>query len=605
MTTERLNSNNIIRYKIMKFKKVLAVALALCSLGSLAACGSIDDGDVGGGGIENVYNVESSDKTKLHLWAFNGGIGNIWLDKAAERFAKEYKDKEYVKGKKGVYVTYEPSMTLDTTGLGNSTCNVFITERTTPAFNLADSGALLCIDDIVKDSTRVGGALEENLFEQAKGGLKGSDGKYYALPHYEWYGGLSYNVETFNESKAYFAASDETNVVEYESPYGSARLVANLEAKRSKGPDGKADTEDDGMPCSLEELIILMHYFKNRTSYGPIILSGKYTDMVNYLIEGLWGSLAGAEQMRNYYNCQGDIEIVYDYYDEPLFEGIPYIKKPKVKTVTLTGSNGYYGNDMAAKYYAIALAEIIQREGFYCTDTTIGTRTQFDAQMNLYMGGIGQYKKAAMLIEGSYWHNESKKGEAFDEYERTHPGKTADDLDFCFMALPTAVKTSESEGKDLCFLDLSHTFVAINSNIADNPELREAAKDFVRFIYSENELKEFTVETGMPRAINYELTAEQKQSMPGFYERLWELRDNKKGDNLVLCAGTMPAFKQVRQALAIHVDGAPMYNSLIRNTYGVFLKSGMNNDSTYQYGTRYVFDAFRISESQWKGMYSE
>ena len=348
-----------------------------------------------------------------------------------------------------------------------------------------------------------------------------------------------------------------------------------------------------------------MHYFKNRTSFAPIILSGKYTNYINYLIEGLWGSLAGAEQMRNYYNCQGDIEVVYDYYDEPLFEGISYIKKPKVKTVTLNGSNGYLSNDMAAKYYAIAMLEIIQREGFYCTDSTIGTRTQFDAQMNLYMDGIGQYKKAAMLIDGSYWHNESKKGEAFDEYERTHPGKTADDLEFCFMALPTAVKTAEAQGKDLCFLDLSHTYVAINSNIANNAELREASKDFVRFIYTEKELQEFTVETGMPRAINYELTDEQKDLLPVFYSSLWELRDNKNGDNLVLCAGTTPAFKQVRQALAIHIDSETIENNALGKIYGLFLKTDMNNNATYQYGARYVFDYLRISEARWKSMYTE
>ena len=588
-------------------KKVLALLMAVCAMGSMAACGTPIDDDSGSNGVENVYNVESSSKTKLQVIHFNGGIGSIWIEKAAERFAKEYKDKSYAKDKKGVYVDFTHTMTIDCNTMASASYNVYINERFSSVNALAQSGLLLPIDDIVRDETREGGSLDSKLFEQAKGSLKGNDGKYYGLPHYESFGGLSFNNETFDSSLAYFAAEEETDKVLYESSkYGSAYFVTTLDAKRSNGPDGKPDTVDDGLPCSLEELILLMDYFKQTTTYAPIIVSGDYTEHVNYFIAGLWSALAGAEQMRNYYNSEGEIEVVdYDHPDGPytnenLFPGIDYIKKPRLKKVMLNQKNGYLGNTMAAKYYALAMVEIFEKEGFYCDDSYISTRSHYDAQMNLYLGGTGQYKRAAMLIEASYWHNESKKANCFKQYELIKQ-KSADDLNFTFMALPTSYYTAGAQGQDVCLLDISQTYTVINGNIANNAELREAAKDFVRFLYSDYELRAFTVETGMPRAINYDLTPEEQASLPYFYQRLWELRDNNFGSNLVMLSGTTSAFKQTWASIVIHLtsDNLSPYakNS---SAFPHFRRNSANPK-----GTRTIFEDLQISQSAWNAIYKE
>ena len=71
----------------MKIKKGLALILAMCSMATIASCGRPSNG----GGSGNVYNVESPTKTKLQVIHFDGGVGHLWLDQAAERFAKEYK----------------------------------------------------------------------------------------------------------------------------------------------------------------------------------------------------------------------------------------------------------------------------------------------------------------------------------------------------------------------------------------------------------------------------------------------------------------------------------------------------------------------------------
>ncbi|MBR2375672.1 MAG: hypothetical protein IKA88_05235, partial [Clostridia bacterium] len=517
-------------------KKFIALLLALGMTTSMVACGGYDEetesgAEGGNSNIENVYNVPGKDKTELKMVNFHGGVGSVWIDEAAERFAELKKDESYATGKKGIYIAIDKTMSPNTSQMANSAYTIYFDERFSDVNALAQAGLLLPITDIVKDETRVGGTLESKLFEQVKGSLMGNDGEYYGLPHYEYYGGLSYNRKVFDSEIAYFAADDAEDKWEYPSTkYGSAYMATDLNTKKSKGPDGEYNTADDGLPCSLQELIILMDYFKTQTAYDPLIVSGQYQNYINYTISGLWAALAGKEQMQNYYNCTGEIEVIdYDnnggFSDENLFPGIDYIKKPYTKKVTMTESTGYLGNDMAAKYYALAMLEIFEKEGFYSSDAYIPTRNHYDAQKNLYYDGEGQYEKVAMLLEASYWYTESTINGGFNDYKIV-TGKNPADLDLRVMPLPTNYYSEGATGKDLCLLDIAQSFAMINGNIKNNPELKRAAKEFLAFLYSENELQNFTASTGIPRAISYDLTQEQKATINPFYLELLNKRNN-------------------------------------------------------------------------------
>ena len=179
----------------MKMKRGLALILAMCSMATIASCGG---GSSNGDGGKNLYNVESKTKTKLQVIHFDGGVGHVWLDQAAERFAKEYKDKSYANGKTGIWVDFTQTMSIDLSTMAQQAYDVYIYERQRTPKDLAQANLILSIDDIVMDETRAGGSLENNLFEQVKGSLKGNDDQYYGLPHYESYGGLSYLTQTFD-----------------------------------------------------------------------------------------------------------------------------------------------------------------------------------------------------------------------------------------------------------------------------------------------------------------------------------------------------------------------------------------------------------------------
>lgn len=586
-------------------RKTMALFLALGLTLSATACGVTQGTSDGGSGVDNVYNVPGANKTELKVLNFDGGFGSLWIEQAAERFAEAKKDESYATGKTGIYIAIDKTMNVNTSFMAGAAYNIYIDERHSDITALSQSNLLLPITDLVQDTTREGGSLESKLFPQIKGSLMGTDGEYYALPHYEGYGNFSYNYEVFEKENAFFAAEDETNKWLYQSTsYGDAYLVTSKDAKRSVGPDGKAGSEDDGLPRSVEEMIILMDYLKTSTEYAPIILSGVHPQYMNYAICAMWAALAGKTQMENYYNCTGEIEVI-DYshpdgafYNEPLFTGINYIKKPRTKKVTLTEDTGYLGNDMVAKYYAVALFEIIQKEGFYSQDVYNEQRTHLQAQKNLYMGGTGVYDKAAILIDGTYWHNEAQLNGGFDDMKKV-TGKTAKDLDLRVMSMPTAYYTADEVIQaPATLIDLFFTYTMINANIKNNEELKKAAKEFVSFLYSEQELINFSISTGVPRPIKYEMSADALSSVNSYYSRMWDLRD-LNGENVIYCSGNTSTFKKVKNSIKLEMESPVLRNGTQLCFFSAFQATDKNSNGTYKTGTQAMFELNRLNESEW------
>ncbi|MBQ7912227.1 MAG: hypothetical protein IJ308_00570 [Clostridia bacterium] len=544
----------------MKKTRVFATALSACLLfsafGGLTACGGSSE-DKG-----YVYNVPGKNKLEIRVENFGMGPGTVWLEETADRFAKEVLEKQYG-DKVGVYIKIEENSQQNTAAMASDGTHIYFDERASDPQSLMRSNLLLNLDDIVKDETRVGGSLASNIFEAAKGGITDENGSYYALPHYEFYPGIAYNRTTFDSLKAYFAAEDEDVVYTYTCKYGEANFIDDLTAKKSAGPDGEFKTEDDGLPCSLEEFIILCDYIKEESykKISPITVSGAYYyDYPDYMLMGVWAALAGAEQMRNYYDCTGEIEVIervngeLQFEDEPLFEGIDYVKKPKTKMVTMAedGSDGWMGNDMVAKYYAMALLDVIWHEGFFSASAQ-SQKDHWNTHMDLYLDGKGTTNNSAMLIEGSYWYNESNEKGGFDKYER-YVGKDREDLDVAWMSLPTSVKTEGAVGKDACFLDCGLSYAMVNGNIANNEVLKNACLEFLAFCYSEQELKNFTMKTGLARSIKYELSETDKGNMSIYASRLWESRDNVAGSNLVAWSGTSSIFPLVKTRIKLDLN---------------------------------------------------
>lgn len=596
-----------------KSKKVLALALALgMAMSTLTACGGTGISGIGNGGnsggmgtgVNNIYNVEGKNKTTISVWTLDLGPGAEWLHQAAERFAEKNQDAHFADGKTGVYVEIDTvSNPTILNNLPSSGINMFFPQGSNIK-TISQTGELLDITDIVTDPTREGGTLESKMFSDIREGMKGTDGKYYGLPGYEFYGLPTYNRKIFDREFAYFAADDATDKIEYtpeNNKFGTAYLVEDLETKRSLGPDGKTGeidgvdySLDDGLPSTVTEFLILMDYLKEQCQVAPLIISGQYNYYVDYLLFSLQASLAGVEQMKNHYNGTGEIEIVTGYTNENLFAGIDYIKKPITEKVVLDGTDAYKSSYLSSKYYAIAVLEVLQREGYFSADSDTPTRNHLDAVRNLIMEGKTQHEESAILIEASYIYRLAKETNVFGEYEIITT-KDAETLDIRPMPLPTKFTANDAQ-KEITLLGTVETAGFINANIKNNSELLKACKAFMAFLYSEEELTNFVLSTGSPRGITFDSKNEKYNSLPTYYKYLLEMRDNKNGSNVCYEVPTTAAGQKMLGSLQFKLKGAAFYYK--ENTlYLAFSGRQQHADKTYVDGTKDAFEALKLASN--------
>ena len=393
-------------------------------------------------------------------------------------------------------------------------------------------------------------------------------------------------------SQACAIAKDAENGKLIENKDGSLDLRTSASATKSCGPDGKPNTDDDGLPSSLEELLILSGELKNKTGAGPFTVTGANLYYTNYLVEGLWASLAGSEELKAVYGFNGSVDVVIGYTDENLFKGIDYIKKPIVTKTTITNKNGNLALKSAARYYATAFIEILHKEGFFSDISSSVSHT--GAQKNFINGGVRTNSVRAFLVDGSYWYNESVDQGNFKDYT-TMTGKTARGVRF--MSLPVtatgSVTPSETATKP-SLIDNGIAYAYINARYSDKTDIVKACKTFLKFLYSDAELKEFTALTGVTRPLTYSLTEAQYNKLPEYQQKVYDLSRNS---DILYFGSENPIFKNNQQTFKIHFSSQIM-NPTINNTQYKSYYEAIKGGST----SKKVFEATVITDEVWNNI---
>ena len=490
-------------------KKVACGLLALTFIGgALAGCGQT----TGGGG--------DSTKTKIMVMNTGGGVGRVWLDEAIKRFSKLKENESYETGKTGVEFEVEHNMDTGVETMKTAGYNVYFLNASS-AKALAADGRAMNINDIVTEVVD-GSSVESRIDESYRSELKGTDGEYYALPHFAHGLQVSYDAALFESEDLFLAAPDAvtSDVETYESDYGTAKFAitsVNPQAKKSCGNDGEYGTYDDGLPTSLVEFIILCAKMEEQ-GIQPMHISGKAVNYNYMFVEALQASLGGYEETMAKYQYNGKVKVVDgNPTSQNLFEGIDYIKAINTKTVDVDLGTGYLANDAVARYYALATLEILEKEGWFSDYSYEGNNTHTDAMWNFISNGRNGVSKLGMFIEGDYWYNEARDNDKIANFEKLCPGV---EIKIGMMPLPTSLNESVTpgNGRDLCYIASSGTTIScINANIAGKAGLVRACKEFLQFCYSQEELDYFTAYTGVARNGIKVDTIEQKDIPSNMY----------------------------------------------------------------------------------------
>ena len=479
-------------------KRILSLILAIGILFSLASCTPPQF-------VESTEN--NDDVTVLSVFNFNGGVGTTWLETLKPLFEAQYAGVSFEEGKKGVLIDIVPRKSDITSVLAQGYHVIFNEEV---AFNdLASQGKLLDISDIVTASLsdvskgEENGTIYDKLDPSLRKALSARDGKYYALPHYEVYTGLAYDVDLF-EDKALYIAKDGGWTEE--------------DDEKSCGPDGDySTTYDNGLPSSFEEFYKLLNRMVDE-SVAPFVFTEQLPRYTNDLLAGLWAAYAGKDEFL--LNVNFDSEGTDTMARIMVEEGSNFVEKE----VSINKANGYLMSQQSGKYYAYEFLQKIATNQDYRSEKVTGSLAHSGAQEQfIYSRLEGKTLPIGMLIEGSYWYNEAQ--DYIKRSENTYKDR-AKNRRLAWMPLPVQYKGSvtEGNGKKNTLLETLSSFAVINASIKDNEGLVNCAKTFLKYCYTNEALAHFTLKSGTPKGVNYTMTPDQLAQLPSYQRSLMELK---------------------------------------------------------------------------------
>ena len=469
---------------------------------------------------------ESVDKSKTQLYVatFAGGFGSSWMDTLAERFEAKYANVSFEDGKTGVQVIVKPERELTNetlvAKLPGMTHEVIFTESIN-YYELQSRGLLYDISEAVTKPINwdfVTGAvdssdpetksIQEKMTNSDHKDYFGAGGAYYGLPFYEATYGIVYDIDLFEKNKLYFNEN------------GTGFIVKSTD-KRSKGPDGKTGvidgvdySADDGLPATYADFFKLCDYMV-KMNIRPITWNGVSPAYVNALVESLQADYEGREQMRLNYTASGTATNLVKEFDA---NGNPVLESKEI-----TAENGYLTwTKQAGKYYGLKFAEELTKNTDYYPigSVTNSGYMQTDAQNAIIMDKFIQGEKpVAMLIDGSWWLNESKS--SFEAVAKYGDEAKLENRKFGFMPLPKA--TADKVGEGYSVMEVNSSVCFVRGNVDKKKDA--LIKEFIQFCHTEESLREFTSITYTTKPFAYEMTPAEVEAMPYWGQEMYRLHN--------------------------------------------------------------------------------
>jgi ABC-type glycerol-3-phosphate transport system substrate-binding protein len=520
-------------------------------------------------------------KTQLYVSIYGGGVGYQWLYRYRDKFEELNKDVSFEPGKKGVQLIMDTSKGDKLKAIASSQYNVIFTGGV--KYNdLAAQNLVLDITDIITEVNTDGKTIESKLPEIQKQALTVFGGKYYALPHYEFYPGITYDVDLFDKKALFFDRDGNWT---------------NLSGDLSCGPDGEYGTYDDGLPSSHEEFFDLCDQML-RVNVTPFIITGQYVSYADFIPESILPVYCGADEFM--------LNFTFDSTKKGTLSGDDLITTeiitgwdgdiPIIERKVITPETGYLTYQQAGKYYALKFLERIFSNPAYISDKRTSTLSHLDAQEEFIMSSL-ENKPIAMLIDGTYWYNEAHDSGAFDR--SLFYGEKAKNRRFAFMPLPSQITgtVTEGNGKPMVLVDDALGYAVINANIKNNSNLVALAKKFLKFCYTDENLQDFTVTTGVFIGVNYDLTQAQYDSLDYFCKSVYDL---KFGSDLVTPISDSKIFVYDQSSFTYYHEGyfpATLNQRHFSNPAAAFT-------STIPYTAKEYFSAMKVTESVWNQRYS-
>ena len=434
---------------------------------------------------ESEYEIDPN-RTQLYVGLYDGDLGSQWLKDVIAKYEAKNTDVQVILNlEKDLYgdvnlLTNMPSYNNDIYFLNGNTYSNYVAQ-----------GRLLDITDAV--TTKLDGedkTIEDKMDDTLQSHYQLSNGKYYAVPFFDAIFGTIYDVDLF-EQEGFFINSDGELICD----------SANEEL--SAGPNGVFGDYDDGLPATMSEWKMLVDTM-NISGITPYTWTGQYPLYRQRFISSIWADYEG----------KTNFDLNMSLNGQYTFEG-------DSTPTTITLENGYLLKNQKGQEYALEMAKYIIEKSYYTSNAFDSVNTHQMAQQSFLLSAT-EGKRIAMIFEGGWWENGSRT--FFD----TMASRYGDDYAygtrrFGFMPAPKADDGSSDPGTTL-ISSTGNSFVCISSKTTQ----AELAKDFLKFVHSDESLRTFTRVTGSLRPYEYDLTQTDRDEMTYFANMMFDIyRDEK------------------------------------------------------------------------------
>ena len=512
----------------MKGKRLMALLLCFAAVGGTFATAGCD---------KEVHEFDES-KSQLFVKYYNGGAGRAWIDEVVANFEADYADVSFEEGKKGVEVVkdFEKSI-IAVNNVKSDPNQVYILNNTNYSEFVANN-AMMDITDVVSDEALIDNETEESVSIASKISDRrkqyynvGTETapKYYAIPFFESSMNLQYNVKLFEENCYYFAEGQtaegwsDADLKDYDKVI--ELFVSSASDPRAKGPDnatGNADgvnySLDDGLPATYDDfqaLLTVMEY----DGVIPFIWNGTATSYLTCFANEVWANNVGAEEYDLAFTFRGNSKTLLDLDANGNIQYEADGVTPKMLGETqITPETAYMLHAQKGKYDALRFAEMIMDSDYYSDSFTVNYLDAQDYFINSAEMKEFDYRPIAMMVEGTWWHNEARPAYGSESDRQAHK--------FGIMPLPKA--DASQLGQKNTKLSERESLMFIN-NYCDEYAI-PIAKAFMRYLQSDKAMNTFSAHTDMLRAMDYELTQDTLGKMSYYGKNVYEVSRSKNTD---------------------------------------------------------------------------
>ena len=495
-------------------RKLLSLILAICLV--LGVCSVFAGCDPDGEEID-------PNKTQVYVGVANSGVGRAWIDELDRIYEQRNPNVQIIVDYKGEELSSgELKRTMsairqDVIFSNNLIMNDIIENP--------ETGTLL--EDITSLVTEGGAdSLYSKMWESSKVSMLNygtvEQPKFYALPFFTSHYGMVYDVDMFDAYELFDLAG-----------YRGLDLQDGNDDD-TYGPDGVENTYDDGLPATWEDFKILLDVMVSK-GVIPFTYSAKDRGYQNRWLSSIWASYEGA----NDYGLLTSLSGTDSDFG------------------TITPQNAWQLSKQTGKFAALKVAEYLVKHSTnsngnsnYISSRVLkgSSHSNINAQVefvNSYPASLPengeQMKPVAFLLEGDWWENEAKDSGTFDDCieEFGDNGWGYGERNFAYFPFPKFKGSYETDG----IPDQVNEMTTLGDNVGNQyaaafinkySDVLDAAKDFLKFCYSEEANAIFTQITGMMKPFDYTMSRTQLDALTPYQRSLWDMvhDENSKIDRV-------------------------------------------------------------------------